>query len=106
MLHTINKSSFTHRVVDQWFQRIDAQKDVLILIEDGVYNALKSAPVAQFVRSLSQDHDEEHCGVFALEKDIAARGLSADKLNPLVIMIDEDRFVELCVAHETSISWF
>ena len=105
MLHTMNKSSFTHRVVDQWVLRINKAEDALVLIEDGVYNALKASPVSPVLGEMDLD-EKNGKGVFVLGPDLRSRGLKEDSLSPGISVIEDEQFVELCVAHDSSISWF
>lgn len=99
-LHTVNKSPFSHSTLSSCIA-VCRSGDGLLLIEDGVYGALVSTPIAEQLAQLV----DEGIKIFALDPDIAARGL-ADKLLPVVQVTDYDGFVRLSSEHRCIQSWY
>jgi tRNA 2-thiouridine synthesizing protein B len=99
-LHTLNKSSFSHTTLASCLA-ICLDEDGILLIEDGVYCGLESAPYAEQIQQLIK------CGVsvFALGSDVTARGLQ-NKIQPNIEIINYDRFVELSITHRCVQSWY
>lgn len=100
-LHTVNKSPFVQRTLNSCMD-ICRAGDALLLIEDGVYAALPSAPTAKALRALA---DEGEVGLFVLEPDLKARGLS-DRISDWVSVVDYSGFVRLSTEHKTVQSWY
>jgi tRNA 2-thiouridine synthesizing protein B len=97
MLHTINKSPYSHDCLRDCLRICGAQAAIL-LIEDGVYAALAdSAPLAQLNAAVS--------AIYALAPDVAARGLEG-RVGNSVKLIDYAGFVQLCCEHNAVHSWF
>lgn len=99
-LHTVNKSPFSHTTLASCVD-VCRSGDGLLLIEDGVYAALESAPCAEQLKRLA----EQGIRIFALDPDICARGLD-DKLLPLVERTDYQGFVHLSALHRCIQSWY
>lgn len=95
MLHIINKSPYTSNALQECL-RFAAGGDVILLIEDGVYNAAKHAEIAAALNA--------NVKVYALKEDIGARG-HAGKLTTGVTVTDYAGFVELTVLHRLVQSW-
>jgi tRNA 2-thiouridine synthesizing protein B len=70
--------------------------DVLLLIEDAVYAAIKNSKAAALV---------EGRNVSVLGPDLQARGIGADKLIDGVNIIDYAGFVDLVEANDKVQSW-
>jgi tRNA 2-thiouridine synthesizing protein B len=70
--------------------------DQLLLIEDGVYGAIKSGKAAGLLTGLK---------VSVLGPDLAARGISQDKLADGIDVIDYAGFVDLVEANDKVQSW-
>jgi tRNA 2-thiouridine synthesizing protein B len=70
--------------------------DQLLLIEDGVYGAIKSGKASGMLQGLK---------VSVLGPDLAARGISEDKLADGVEVIDYAGFVDLVEANDKVQSW-
>lgn len=97
LLHTINKSPFSHSALSDCL-RLCSDDATIVLIEDGVYAALADA---QWIEKISA-----RCSnIYALAPDIAARGLS-ERIAGAVKLIDYVGFVELCCTHSTIQSWY
>jgi sulfur relay protein TusB/DsrH len=90
-LHTINKAAIDHPANADCLRTL-VKGDALVLIEDAVYLSQKKIITRKAV------------SVFALQHDLATRGLSPAK-SSLGIINDGD-FVELCTQYEKVVSWF
>lgn len=97
MLHTINKSPYSHQHLADCIRVCNAD-DAILLIEDGVYAALADG---DWINSLST----KFSAIYALQADIAARGL-ADRLAANINLIDYAGFVQLCVDHPKMMAWY
>ncbi|MEN8212833.1 MAG: sulfurtransferase complex subunit TusB [Pseudomonadota bacterium] len=95
MLHIVNKSPYDRNSMDTAVSYI-ADGDVMLLIEDGVYGAMKGGAAAAKL---------DGCTVSVLAADIAARGIAEDKLVDSVSVIDYAGFVDLVEANEKVQSW-
>lgn len=99
ILHSVNKSPFAQKTLQQCLQVIGDQH-ALILIEDGVYAALKDSPTSS---TLEQKH-ARGVKIYALESDIKMRGLS--NLISTISLINMTDFVDLCCQHTSVQSWY
>jgi tRNA 2-thiouridine synthesizing protein B len=99
-LHTVNKSPFSHSTLASCLA-VCRPGDTLLLIEDGVYGALASSPHAEQLRNVVA------YGVrtYALEPDIAARGLMGERLQE-VELTDYADFVRLSAELRCIQSWY
>ena len=99
-LHTVNKSPFTHSTLASCLS-ICAHNDGILLLEDGVFGAMATAPCADKLSELIE------CGVkvYALTNDIKARGLQ-EKLLSNVLLTDYTGFVQLSIDHRCVQSWY
>ncbi|WP_062067266.1 sulfurtransferase complex subunit TusB [Cellvibrio sp. OA-2007] len=99
-LHTINKSPYSHNTLTSCLA-VCSENDGILLLEDGVFGAITSAPVADELQKLIQNG----ISVFALISDIKARGLE-DKLAPNIKLVDYNIFVQLTINHRSVQSWY
>ncbi|MGV8836730.1 sulfurtransferase complex subunit TusB [Cellvibrio sp.] len=99
-LHTINKSPFAHSTLFSCL-RVCVERDGILLLEDGVFGTITSAPGADELQLLIQ----RGVKVFALINDIKARGLE-EKLAPNIELIDYNTFVQLTLDHRCVQSWY
>jgi tRNA 2-thiouridine synthesizing protein B len=99
-LHTINKSPYSHNTLTSCLA-VCSENDGILLLEDGVFGAITSAPEADELQKLIQSG----ISVFALISDIKARGLE-DKLAPNIKLIDYNIFVQLTLNHRSVQSWY
>ncbi|MCR8924290.1 sulfurtransferase complex subunit TusB [Dasania sp. GY-MA-18] len=97
-LHIVNKSPLSHSCLDECLSCCQ-QGDELLLIEDGVL-ALSSLKPQQLDKLNALGLQP-----YVLAADVAARGLSTRLLPPFQ-SCDDTGFVDLCVKHPKSISWF
>ncbi|MFN2310421.1 MAG: sulfurtransferase complex subunit TusB [Gammaproteobacteria bacterium] len=93
MLHTVNKSPFSHTSLESCLRFIGPE-DVLLLLEDGVYAALRDTRRSHLVEQALQGHR-----VYALQADLKARGLT--DLIAGVQLADYETFIELLEQHST-----
>ena len=99
-LHTVNKSSFTHTTRLSCLE-VCAEHDGILLIEDGVFGAIKSSPYTAQLSIAVQ----KGVKVYALVGDVKARGLQ-EKLHPYIHITDYSGFVQLSIEHRCVQSWF
>lgn len=98
MLHTVNKSPFERNALDSCLTH--AKKgSAILLIEDGVYGALKGTPHTDKVKSVMKN-----VTVYALYPDIEARGMQ-DRTIDGIKLVDYAGFVDLVAEHNTVQSW-
>ena len=98
MLHTVNKSPFDHNTLETCL-RFATQGSALLLIEDGVYAAVRgTAAEARVTAAL------ERFRVYALLPDLEARAV-ADRVIGGVTTIDYAGFVDLVAEHNACQSW-
>ncbi len=95
MLHVVNKSPYDARSLDT-ASSIMKSDDSLLLIEDGVYGAVKNGKAASMLGN---------CKVSVLGPDLAARGITEDKLIDGVDVVDYAGFVDLVEANDKVQSW-
>ncbi len=98
ILHTVNKN-FPHSDCLQQCLRLCAANDALLLMEDGVYAAIKSCVAWQLIKNSST------ANIYALATDIKARGLT-DQCAAGIQLIDTEEFVALCCQYDTVQSWY
>lgn len=99
-LHTINKSPFSHATLASCLQ-VCGNQDGILLLEDGVFGALISAPCAEELTALIKNGTK----VYALSSDVNARGLQ-DKTRSDIYITDYNGFVELSIEHNCVQSWY
>lgn len=99
-LHTINKSPFSHATLASCLQ-VCGKQDGILLLEDGVFGALNSAPCAEELSAIINSGVK----VYALAGDVNARGLQ-EKLRKDVVVTDYNGFVQLSIAHNCVQSWY
>jgi len=87
VLHTVNKSPFTHATLDEC-ARFTTEGSLILLIEDGVYAAKAGTSYEPKLVGIMKRAE-----VYALEADIKARGVG--KLVDGVKVVNYDGFVEL-----------
>ncbi|TQV73458.1 sulfurtransferase complex subunit TusB [Exilibacterium tricleocarpae] len=100
ILHTVNKSPFSHSLLEACLAIMGA-KHSLLLLEDGVYGTLKTSPMAAALAERGRAG-----AIYALEADLRARGLTDTALLSCVKPIDYAGFVRLATEHSKVQSWF
>ena len=95
MLHLVNKSPYENGNFNT-ASSIMNDGDVLLLIEDAVYGAVKAGKASAMLAGHT---------VSVLGPDLAARGISEDKLADGVDVIDYAGFVDLVESNDKVQSW-
>ena len=95
MLHLVNKSPYENGNLNT-AASIMQSGDALLLIEDGVYSAVKKGKASAMLAGHT---------VSVLGPDLAARGISEDKLADGVTVVDYAGFVELVEKNDKVQSW-
>lgn len=99
MLHLINKSPFERTALESCLRLAQSGSSILLL-EDGVYAAMKNAVHAKKITSRMEDFS-----FYVLGPDVAARGLSDMPLIDGVTVVDYGGFVDLVAEHDAAQSW-
>jgi len=98
ILHTVNKSPFDKNSLER---AIGVAKDgsSVLLIEDGVYGAIKGASSSAMVEAAMKT-----VKVYALGEDLTARGVN-DRIIDGIEIVDYAGFVKLATEHAQVQSW-
>ena len=92
MLHTINKSPFSSRNFDL-FLEFCAEKEPVLLYEDGVYAAQSGTKFESEIKELVKTNP-----VYALQADLKARAVH--KIITGITVINYEGFVDLVADHK------
>ncbi len=95
MLHVVNKSPYDACSLET-ASSIMKGDDALLLIEDGVYAAVKNGKAAARLKGLK---------VSVLGPDLAARGIGEDKLVDGITIVDYAGFVDMVETNDKVQSW-
>ena len=95
LLHIVNKSPYEKNSLNTAVGYVK-DGDTLLLIEDGVYAAVKNAAAASRLDGLD---------VAVLGSDLAARGITEDKLVDGISIVDYAGFVDLVETKDSTQSW-
>lgn len=98
MLHTVNKSPFEKNSLTACLAHAK-EGSAILLIEDGVYAAMKDTQMSETVRQAMQKFT-----VYALEPDLKTRGV-AGKVMDGIRLVDYTGFVDLACEHDKVQSW-
>ena len=98
MLHTVNKSPTERNALESCLKHLKKGSAVL-LIEDGVYGALKGTSASKMVEQALKNHP-----IYALYPDIEARGMQ-DRVIDGIKLVDYSGFVDLVAEHPTVQAW-
>jgi|GEM_PF-1270412 len=71
-------------------------KDVLVLLQEGVYEGILQSPLPFLEKGVL---------CYALEVDVHARGLR-EQIHPQVLLISYEELVDLTLQHHPILSWF
>lgn len=99
MLHIVNKSPFERVSFGSCLQHAQAG-DSILMIEDAAVGAIQNTRFAAHIIKALKDKS-----VYVLSGDLAARGLSQERLIPGVKPVDYAGFVDLTVEHDKTQSW-
>ena len=97
-LHTVNKSSYDRNSLETCVSLTTKGSEV-ILIEDGVYSAVKGGNKASVIENAGD------INFYVLSADIKARGIDESRLIDGVKVVDYSGFVELTVKNDKVSSW-
>ncbi len=98
ILHTVNKSPFGNNALRSCL-KFTQKGSAVLLIEDGVYGALKDTEVSDLLQSAMGN-----VNIYALGPDLQARGV-ADRVLEGVKVVDYADFVDLATQHNAVQSW-
>jgi tRNA 2-thiouridine synthesizing protein B len=98
-LHTVNKSPLDKNALDSCL-RFAADGSAILLIEDGVYAAVKGTAVEGRIREAMGRHK-----VYALGPDLRARGLKDDRVIDGIALVDYAGFVDLVESTDKVQAW-
>jgi tRNA 2-thiouridine synthesizing protein B len=98
MLHTMNKSPYERNTFDTCLEHVK-KGSALLLIEDGVYAAMKGTAPAKKLEQMMKT-----IPVYVLQPDVEARGMQSRVLDG-VKMVDYSGFVDLAAEYPTVQSW-
>ena len=99
ILHTINKSPFDKNSLEACV-RLAAKGGSVLMIEDGVYGAMKGTAKSDVVEGAKGD-----LTFYVLGPDLKARGISEDKLIDGIKVVDYNGFVSLSVDNDKVQAW-
>ena len=99
MLHTVNKSSYDRNALETCVS-LSTKGSEVILIEDGVYSAVKTGNKASVISDAMGD-----VNFYVLGPDLKARGLNESQLIDVIKVVDYNGFVELTVKNDKVTSW-
>ncbi len=99
MLHTVNKSPFEKNSLDVCL-RFARPGSAVLLLEDGVYAAIKGTAVEEKVKAAAGDKK-----LYALGPDIRARGLDEGQVIDGITVVDYGQFVDLAAENDKVQAW-
>lgn len=99
MLHIVNKSPFERVSFRSCLNHVKSGDSVL-MIEDAVVGAYDNTSFSDKLKAAMAD-----VSVYVLGGDLAARGLSEDRIIDGIKSVDYAGFVDLAVKNETTQSW-
>jgi len=98
-LHTVNKSPFEKSSLETAI-RFSLAGSSILLIEDGVYGAMKGAATEGMVKGAMGDKK-----VYALKSDLMARAIKEDRVIDGIEIVDYAGFVDLVEANDKVQAW-
>lgn len=101
MLHIVNKSPFERNALESCLAHTLAG-DTVLLIEDAVIAAVTGTCLAPELQIAMKDRS---VAIYALAPDLAARGVSTQRILDGIQIVDYAGFVDLTVAHAKTQSW-
>lgn len=99
LLHTVNKSPFERNALQSCL-RLAKQGSAILLIEDGVYGAMKGSRLEESMAKAAQD-----CKVYVLGPDLNARGMNSDNVIDNITIVDYSGFVDLVAENDAVQAW-
>ena len=98
MLHIVTKSPYEKNALDSCL-RVAQSGNAVLLIEDGVYAAVRGGSAAEKLQSAALS-----LKLYALAPDVEARGMK-ERVIDGVTLVDYAGFVELVTSHPVNQSW-
>ncbi|MHB8741655.1 MAG: sulfurtransferase complex subunit TusB [Sulfuricaulis sp.] len=98
MLHTVNKSPTERNSLESCLKHLK-KGSAILLIEDGVYGALKGSSTTKMVEQTLKNYP-----IYALYPDIEARGMQ-DRVIDGIKLVDYSGFVDLVVEYPNVQAW-
>ncbi len=98
-LHTVHRSPYRETTLASCL-RMARPGSAILLLEDGVYAAVAAGAHAPRLREAMA-----RLRVFALEADLAARGIAPDELIDGIATVDYEGFVDLACEHAKVQAW-
>jgi tRNA 2-thiouridine synthesizing protein B len=98
-LHTVNKSPFEKNSLEVAI-RFSQPGSSILLLEDGVYGAMKGTAAEAMVKGAMADKK-----VYALESDLMARAIKSDRIIEGIEVVDYAGFVDLVEANDKVQAW-
>lgn len=98
-LHTVNKSPYERNSL-AGCTRLAVEGDEVLLMEDGIYGALKAGECAGLVSDAMGK-----LSFYVLGPDLKARGIGEDKLIDGIKVVGYDDFVDLVEKHGRTQAW-
>jgi tRNA 2-thiouridine synthesizing protein B len=98
-LHTVNKSPFEKNALESAL-RFSVAGSSILLIEDGVYGAMKGTAAEDMLKNAMADKK-----VYALKSDLMARAIKEDRVIDGIEIVDYAGFVDLVEANDKVQAW-
>jgi tRNA 2-thiouridine synthesizing protein B len=98
-LHTVNKSPFEKNSLERAV-KFSLPGSAILLLEDGVYGAMKGTTAEDMVKSAMGDKK-----VYALKSDLMARAIKDDRVIDGIEVVDYAGFVDLVEANDKVQAW-
>ena len=98
-LYTVNKSPFEKNSLEACL-KFATSGAAILLMEDGVYGAMKGTAAEEQVTSAFADKK-----VYALGPDLKARGVAEDRVIEGIEIVDYAGFVDLVEANDKVQAW-
>jgi len=99
ILHTVNKSPFERNSLESCL-KFASSGDPVLLIEDGIYGALKGTSFDAQITSALGDQS-----IYVLGPDLKARGFSEDRIIEGIEVVDYAGFVDLAAENDKVQAW-
>lgn len=99
LLHTVNKSPFEKSSLKSCI-RLAAEGSSILLMEDGVYGAVKGTENSAMVAGVANK-----VSIYVLGPDLDARGINKNNLIDGINVVDYGGFVDLVAEHSATQAW-
>lgn len=99
MLHIVNKSPFERVAFDSCVDHA-SEGDSILMIEDAAVGAVDGTAFSDKLKAAMADKS-----VYVLGGDLAARGMSEDRIIDGIQVVDYAGFVDLTAENEKTQSW-